>query len=194
MPADRAIQTSLTSSQVQAKRMSRFAVFIYCAIPAGLSAMTLAAILVFKLIKPLFFYDIKITGYLLATLLVCAMQLYIVAEVASYTTLLRPRLAGESQTLCVFFLLFAVALVQLYMSPVISGNGDSETDWDDYHRSLEVFQGIAGVLSAVSASIAIIFSFLPFTRNSDDLSVRLLCATIPISSPPFIALNKQQTE
>jgi hypothetical protein len=183
MPADRAIQTSRTSTQVQAKRMSRLAVFVYGATPVGVLAMTLAGTLAFTIIVVL--EDVErstwaLCGRLLATLCVCALQLFTVTKVASYTTLLRPRVAGEVQTLLLFFLLFAVALVQLYMSPVISGNADSETDWDDYHVSLELIQGIAGILSVISALIAIFFSFAPFTRNSDDLSVRLLCATITL--------------
>jgi hypothetical protein len=120
------------------------------------------------------------SGYLLATIVVCALQWIVVARIASYTTLLRPRVAGEVRTLLLFFLLFTVAFVQLYMSPVISGNNDSDVGWDKYHVSLEIFQGIAGILSAVSAFIAIVFSFAPFTRNSDNLSVRLLCATITL--------------
>jgi hypothetical protein len=166
----------LTRNHLQARRISRLGVFTNAGAPIGLlpALISCAGLAISG-------YDIGLLiVFLVACVLLWAVQVFSLNKVVGFATSLRPRVAGEVRKLLLFFLLFAVALVQLYMSPVISGNADSDISWDKYHVSLEVFQGIAGILSAVSAFIAIIFSFAPFRRNSDDLSVRLLCATITL--------------
>jgi hypothetical protein len=166
----------LTRTPLQARRISRLAVFANAGTPIGLlpALVACASLSIFGLSIGL------VVGFLVAWALLLAVQTFFRTKVVGFATSVRPRLAGEVWKLLLFFLLFAVALLQLYMSPVISGNADSDISWDKYHVSLEVVQGIAGILSAVSALIAIIFSFVPFARNSDDLSVRLVCATITL--------------
>jgi hypothetical protein len=166
----------LTRTCLQARRISRLAVFTNAGTPIGLLPILIVGT----------FISIGgevvgvASGFAAAWVLLWAVQAFFLNKVVAFATSLRPRVAGEVWKLLLFFLLFAVALVQLFMSPVISGNADSDVSWDKYHVSLEVFQGIVSILSAVSASIAIVFSFAPFARNSDDLSVRLLCATITL--------------
>jgi hypothetical protein len=166
----------LTRTPLQARRISRLGVFTNAGTPIGLLPVLVAC--AFFTLYGLFIG--LVLGFLVAWALLWAVQTFFLNKVVGFATSLRPRVAGEVRKLLLFFLLFAVAFLQLYMSPVISGNADSDISWDKYHVSLEVFQGIAGILSAVSAFTAMVFSFAPFTRNSDDLSVRLVCATITL--------------